>query len=173
MGYPRAMPAQKGKSQGVLIAIAIFKLVKGTMLLVVAAATFGLLHHDTAERVRSFARHLHVDPEGKFVGLVIEKVSGVSERKLEAIAVGTIFYATLFFTEGVGLVLRKYWAEWMTMILTASFVPIEIYELVHHFTPMKIVIIVLNLAMVGYLAWRVRGEHAERKATKRHAAHAS
>jgi uncharacterized membrane protein (DUF2068 family) len=61
-------------------------------------------------------------------------------------------------TEGVGLWLLKRWAEWFTVILTASLLPLEAYELHQHPTIAKILILMLNLAIVAYLAWRIRSD---------------
>ena len=61
-------------------------------------------------------------------------------------------------TEGVGLILAKPWAEWLTVIVTGSFIPIEIYELGKHFTVTKIIVLVLNIAIFIYLIMRLRRE---------------
>ena len=58
--------------------------------------------------------------------------------------------------EGTGLVLRKRWAEWLTIVVTSSFVPFEAYELVHKPGVGKAVALVVNVAIVVYLIVRVR-----------------
>ena len=60
------------------------------------------------------------------------------------------------FTEGVGLLLRKRWAEYFTIFATASFIPLEVYELIKHFSLAKIAVIVINGLVVWYLILRVR-----------------
>jgi uncharacterized membrane protein (DUF2068 family) len=52
----------------------------------------------------------------------------------------------------------KHWAEYFATIITASFLPIEIYEVAVKFSAVKIVVIVLNAAIVVYLIWRLRQE---------------
>jgi uncharacterized membrane protein (DUF2068 family) len=64
-------------------------------------------------------------------------------------------YAGLFLTEGIGLWLLKRWAEWFTVIITSSLLPFEIYEIHRHPTPIKIVVILINVAIVGYLLYRI------------------
>jgi uncharacterized membrane protein (DUF2068 family) len=54
--------------------------------------------------------------------------------------------------EGTGLVLEKVWAEYFTLILTGSFLPWELYEIIRHVTVFKIVLTLLNLAVFIYLA---------------------
>ena len=65
-------------------------------------------------------------------------------------------YAGLFLTEGVGLWLMKRWAEWFTIIITSSLVPVEIYELYHQPSATKIVVLIINVAVVIYLVYRIR-----------------
>jgi uncharacterized membrane protein (DUF2068 family) len=82
----------------------------------------------------------------------------VDNHRLEAISAGTFFYAALLLTEGVGLFMRKRWAEYFTIIVTASLVPLEIYELAKKFGLMKLSVLVINIAVVVYLILRVRWE---------------
>jgi len=58
-------------------------------------------------------------------------------------------------TEGTGLALRKRWAEYFTILVTASFLPLEIYELAHRVTAIKIVVMAINVAILAYLVGRV------------------
>jgi len=48
------------------------------------------------------------------------------------------------------------WAEWFTVTVTSSLVPVEIYEIDRHPSPVKILVLIINLAGVGYLAYRIR-----------------
>jgi uncharacterized membrane protein (DUF2068 family) len=72
------------------------------------------------------------------------------------IAVAGIAYATLEATEGVGLAMRRRWAEYLTVIATGILIPYEAYEVVRHPTLFKVGALLLNLAVVGYLAYRKR-----------------
>jgi uncharacterized membrane protein (DUF2068 family) len=69
-------------------------------------------------------------------------------------------YAALLMTEGVGLFLRKTWAEYFTIIVTGAFIPLEIYEIVRHVTSTRVGVVVVNVVIVGYLVGRVRRERA-------------
>ena len=72
------------------------------------------------------------------------------------LAIGAIVYALLEGTEGVGLAMRRRWAEYLTVIATGVLIPYEAYEVVHHVTLFKVGALLLNLAVVGYLAYRKR-----------------
>jgi len=60
------------------------------------------------------------------------------------------------FTEGIGLLLRRRWAEYFTIIMTALFLPLEIYEIVEKVTLTRVVVLIINAAIVWYLVQRVR-----------------
>jgi uncharacterized membrane protein (DUF2068 family) len=62
----------------------------------------------------------------------------------------------LFLTEGIGLWLMKRWAEWFTIIITSSLIPVEIYELYRHPTAVKILVLAINVAVVLYLLYRIQ-----------------
>ena len=59
-------------------------------------------------------------------------------------------------TEGTGLLLRKRWAEYFTIITTGGLIPLELYELSRHVTAVKIAVLIVNVAIVAYLVARVR-----------------
>ena len=71
-------------------------------------------------------------------------------------ALGTLVYAALFLTEGIGLLLEKVWAEYFTVIVTSSFLPLEIYELIKKFNGFKVAVTIANAAIVAYLIWRLK-----------------
>ncbi len=72
------------------------------------------------------------------------------------LAVGLVGYALLEGTEGIGLALRRRWAEYLTVIATGLLIPYEVYELLHRATLFKFGALLLNVAVVLYLAWRKR-----------------
>jgi uncharacterized membrane protein (DUF2068 family) len=144
-----------------LLVIGIAKLVKGLLLLALAVGALSLFHKDVATEMTRWIRALNMDPDNRYFQRVLSKGLGLDAKKLSLLTVGTFFYSALFLIEGVGLLLRKRWAEYFTAIITGSFVPIEIYELAKHFSPFKLVLLVANVAIVIYLVWRLRTERAK------------
>jgi len=141
-----------------LFLIGLFKLVKGFSLLAVALGALRFLHHDLSSTLEHWVNALRIDPENHYVHKVLSRALDVNPRQLKLLSVGTFFYSALFFTEGIGLLLRKRWAEYFTIISTGALIPLEIYELVKHVTPVKILVMILNVAIVVYLVLRLRKE---------------
>ena len=79
------------------------------------------------------------------------KVLALDARQLRAIGAGTLVYAALLLTEGIGLLLRRRWAEYFTVIVTGSFIPIEVYELTRRLTGTRLALLGVNVAVVWYL----------------------
>jgi uncharacterized membrane protein (DUF2068 family) len=143
-----------------LLLIAIFKMAKSAFFFCVGMGALHFLHKDLSDEVLKLARELHRDPEGKVVSLVLKNVHLIDEHRLKQLGIGTFSYSALALTEGIGLLLEKTWAEFLTLGLTISFLPWEIYELAKQATWMKAGLFAINLAVLGYLVWLL-----ERKGT--------
>jgi uncharacterized membrane protein (DUF2068 family) len=148
----------KSSNKMFLRLIAVFKLFKASILIAVGVGAFKLLHKDVADAVERWVELLRLDPNNHFIDAALEKASDISPGKIKELGLGSMVYAGLFLTEGIGLWLEKRWAEWLTVIITSSLVPIEIYEIHRHPTPVKIAALLINLAIVAYLVYRIRKE---------------
>jgi uncharacterized membrane protein (DUF2068 family) len=153
---PIRRPARHQNSSRTLLLIALFKLIKGLLLVAVGIGAFRLLHRDVAETVMHWVNILRVDPDNRFIHAALSRVLSISPKQLKVTSAGTFIYAALLLTEGTGLLLRKRWAEYFTIITTGGLIPLEIYEISRHVTAAKIVVLALNVAIVVYLVVRVR-----------------
>ena len=136
--------------------IAAFKLLKGLALLAVGVGALKFLHKDVTGQVEQWINVFQVDPHNHFIHRFLEKLSILDDRRLKELSVGTFIYAAIFFTEGIGLAFRKRWAEYFTIITTASLLPIEIYELAKHASLGRGFALLINLAVVAYLVRELR-----------------
>jgi uncharacterized membrane protein (DUF2068 family) len=136
--------------------IAAFKIFKGLVLFVVGIGALKLLHKDVGSELESWADLFRVDPDNLYFQHLLEKFSILDDRKLKELSVGTFFYTALLLTEGIGLLLAKRWAEYFTIIMTSSFIPLEIYELTKRVSWAKLVVLILNILVVAYLVIELR-----------------
>jgi uncharacterized membrane protein (DUF2068 family) len=147
------MPARPNRG---LVLIGFLKLVKATGLAVVGLGLLSLVHRDVAAAVEALVEQLRIDPQNRLIHSLLARVVGVHPRTLEEFGFGTLVYAALFATEGIGLILAKRWAEYMTLIVTVSFLPLEVYELVVHRSALKAVVVLINVVVALYLLRLVR-----------------
>jgi uncharacterized membrane protein (DUF2068 family) len=149
------MAKSKSHSRGLML-IAAFKLLKGIALIAVGIGALHLLHKDAAAVLDHWINAFRVDPHNRFIHWLLAKVPLVDDKKLKELSIGTFIYAAVFLTEGTGLALRKRWAEYFTIITTGSFLPLEVYEIIHHATVAKGVALAVNIAVVVYLVRELR-----------------
>ena len=95
------------------------------------------------------------DSDGGFVHR-IDDFLNLPADKLKLIAAALGAYALLQATEGVGLWLQKRWAEYLAVVSTSAFLPIEIYELVEKVTALKVAALIVNIAILVYLLFAKR-----------------
>lgn len=152
------MATKRGKRQSDLwiILIGIFKLFKGVSLLILGFGLLHMLHRDIFAVVEHWIEVLRVDPDNRFVHRLLLRVFNVTPKQLKELSVGTFIYSGIFLTEGTGLLARKHWAEYMTLISTGLFVPLEAYEIYRHFTWTKVAVTIVNILIVWYLAARIK-----------------
>jgi uncharacterized membrane protein (DUF2068 family) len=75
---------------------------------------------------------------------------------LRLVAITAAVYCVLEATEAVGLWKERRWAEYLTAVATAGFLPFEIIELTKRVTPLKLGTFVVNVAILVYLIWAKR-----------------
>ena len=155
-------PHQAAKGRAVrhhdsgLLLIGLFKLVEAVFFLLVGVGAFHFIHRDLGDAALRLMLRLRMDPEGRLVGFLLDHMDAITAHRLRQIGVATFFYAGLRVTEGVGLVLEKAWAEYLTVGLTISFLPWEMYEIVRRLDWIRVGLFVLNLAVLAYLIWWLR-----------------
>jgi uncharacterized membrane protein (DUF2068 family) len=151
-----ARSRSQARGGGTLLAIAIFKFVKGAALLALTCGAFSLFHKDVAEHVERWLDMVRVDPDNRYVGALLTQLNLVHTKELKELTALGAFYSALFLTEGTGLLLRARWAEWLTIVATSLFIPLEVYELLKEFTAVRLSVLVVNCAIVLFLVYRVR-----------------
>jgi len=154
-----ASTRKKKKQARGLMVIAAFKILKGLGLMAVGFGALHFLHRDLAAEIANWVDLLRVDPHSHYLHWILEKSANVDERKLRELSVGTFFYSALFLCEGVGLALRKRWAEYLTIISTASLMPIEILEIYKRPSAASVALLLVNLGVVAYLVRELRRTH--------------
>jgi uncharacterized membrane protein (DUF2068 family) len=144
------------KKHGGLMAIAALKFVNGFGLLAIGLGALHYLHGDIEKDVAHWMEWLRADPHNRYLLWLLEKLSNVDEHRLRQLSVGTFFYSALFLCEGTGLALAKRWAEYLTIVTTASLMPLEMYEIYVHPTWPRVVVLVVNIVVVAYLVRELR-----------------
>ena len=101
---------------------------------------------------------LNLDAGGGLIERLLTKALDylVHFRHQTLLALGIIVYAVLEGTEGIGLYLKRRWAEYLTVVATGLLIPFEVWEVIHRQTLLRVGGLLLNIAVVAYLAYRKR-----------------
>lgn len=126
------------------------------MLIALGVGAFKLLHRDVGRIAEHWVDALRLDPGNRFVDAALGKAAHLRPEQIKKLGLGSFLYAALFLVEGTGLWLEKRWGEWLTVIITGSLVPVEIYEIYRHPSAVKVAVLVINLGIVGYLIDHIR-----------------
>ena len=138
--------------------IGVYKLAKAAALLIGGGVVLRLKPNDILDRVIRLAAQFRFDPDDEFIHAIISRISGLSETNLEAIGAGIVLYGLLYTAEGVGLLLQKRWAEYLVVVTTSLLIPLEVYEVFKKAGPLRIAVLLANVAIVAYLIRTIRIE---------------
>ncbi len=134
-----------------LAAIAVFKLVKGVLLLLLGLGLLKLMHADIATLFSLLIEALHVNADSRIIHALVLKVDALQPHSVFVAGLVSLGYAGLLLLEGVGLWLERTWAAYLTVISTSLLLPFEVYEVIERVTIVRVGALILNLVIVLYL----------------------
>ena len=130
-----------------------FALILGGVVLLVSAQTGALAQF--ASRLQT---EINVSPGShlwlRVTDYVVQHISALGARTEDALAGAALAYAALEIVEAIGLVKRRRWAEYLVLLATCAFIPLEVDELIKHPTPLKALTLLINVAIAVYLVVR-------------------
>ena len=148
---PAKVVTKPGPRNRWLILIAAFKFSQALLFIAVGVGAFRLLHKDVGDLLTRLVEHLRFNPESRLVNFILDKSSLVTDRLLYRIGEVGFVYAALDLVEGTGLYLEKVWAEYLTLAITGSFLPWEIFEVLRRVTWIRAGLLVVNALVFFYL----------------------
>lgn len=113
---------------------------------VVLWADYGEVHRWASGLVRNLSPAGH-----PFLSANLSRLSHLKVGTLEVVLVAAVGYAVLEGIEAVGLWRQRRWAEYLTVVATATFIPIEVYEIAQRVTWLRVGALVINVVVVLYL----------------------
>jgi uncharacterized membrane protein (DUF2068 family) len=135
----------------VLTWIIALKAVETTTLTVVGVVLLTGRHADPVDVLLRLALTVHLPLTSRLFIRLVTSVSALTIRKETALAITAFAYAILMGSEGASLYLRKRWARGFTIIATSSLIPVELYEIARAIHPVRVLVLLANVAIVVYL----------------------
>ncbi len=103
------------------------------------------------------------NPPDLAIHFLVSNTEFITHAMVIRIAAATAAYAGIESAEAIGLLLRKAWAEWLVILVTVSFIPLEIFEIVHRPNPLKIGTLIANVIILRYLLKRLFDKRAQQR----------
>ena len=149
---------RRGAEVAGLRTVAAFEAAKGILVMAAGVGVLSLIHHDVQHAAEAVVRHLHLNPARHYPQVFIAAAARVTDARLWLLAAGAFAYSAVRVVEAYGLWHARVWAEWLAILSGGLYLPVEVYELVHRASTVKAVVLVVNLAIVGYVSYaRWRG----------------
>lgn len=145
-------------SRRLLRIIAFFKFIKAALLIATGIGALRLVNHNIYEDATELVARYHLNPGNHFVAHLLERTTSITPKHLHELGIIAFVYSALFLAEGIGLWSLKRWGEWITVVITGSLLPFEVYEVWHKFSLGKTAVLVFNVAVVVYLIVRLKRE---------------
>lgn len=157
-----AHPPLADATLGPVRAIAAFEAAKGLSALLACAGLLSLLHHDLHRLAEALIGHIGLDPGARYPAALLRYVDLLQDANLRALVGVATSYALVRFAEAYGLWNARPWGEWLAVLSGALYVPFEVRHLLHKPTALGAIVLASNLAVVGFMAWRLgrRGRRA-------------
>ncbi len=151
--HPQVPASSSEEHDSGLLLVGLFKLSKAVFFGAVGAGALQLVHRNIGDLAMRIIEILHRDPDGRFAAMLMDKADLIGGHQLRQGALLSFLYAALCVVEGTGLMLKKGWAEYFTVVLTAGAMPVESYELWEKFEWYKVALLLVNIAVLLYLLW--------------------
>jgi uncharacterized membrane protein (DUF2068 family) len=144
-----------------LLLIASYKTLQAVLFALIGLGARHMLHKDVGDELAALADHLRFNPESRLINFVLDKASLLNDPILARIGILAFAYSAISYVEGIGLYFEKVWAEYLTLIITASFLPWEILEIFRRQTWFRFSLLAVNLLVFLYLLQLLtsRGRH--------------
>ena len=134
-----------------LAVIAVFKVVKGLLLLLLGLGLLKLVHAEIATLFSLLIEALHLNADSRLIHALVLKVDALQPHSVLLAALVSLGYAGMLLVEGVGLWLEFTWAAYLTVVSTSLLLPFELYEIFEQVSILRVGVLLLNLAIVLYL----------------------
>ena len=131
--------------------VALFEASKGALVLIAGFGLLALVHHDAQSLAEEVVQRFHLNLAHHHPRILFDAATHLNDSRLRLLALAALAYATLRFVEAYGLWHKRAWAEWLAIISGGAYLPVEVYEVVHGATAVKVVVLLVNAGIVAYL----------------------
>lgn len=142
---------EKKRSDLVIKIIIVEKFIKGIILFLLSLTAFPIFSEEAVEFLRSIAHRSLLLSNARILTRLFIRIEDTSDRRLLAFSLFFLFWGAIELTESIGLMRRRRWAEYLIVLATGIFIPVEIYAVISRFSTERFFILLFNIFLIGYL----------------------
>jgi uncharacterized membrane protein (DUF2068 family) len=147
--------------------VSLLEAAKGLLVLLTGFGLLTFIHKDLHSAAEQLVRHLHLNPASHYPQIFIDVANHLTDGQLWVMAFSALLYSLVRFVEAFGLWLQRWWAEWFGMLTGVIYIPVEIFEIMRGITWPKVTVLIVNVGIVGYLAYALYQSKQNRKHPKK------
>ena len=145
--------------------VATIEFTKGIIAIAVGFGLLALVHKDLWDISLSLLERFHLNPDRHWAQAFLDLADRITDGQLYGLAGFLFVYSILRFIEAYGLWKTRVWAEWLAILSGMVYLPLEIHEIIRKPNLLHWTALILNLALVLYVAYvRYSGHQRERLA---------
>jgi len=152
-GRHRPAPSHAPATTAAIRMVAAIEGLKGVVVLVAASGVLAFIHEDLNVLAARLVAHAHLNPASKWPHVFLDAIAHLNEPRLLFLAAGAAAYAVIRLFEAYGLFKGRAWAEWLSALSGAIYVPFEVAELIRRPSVLTATLLAVNLAVVAVMAW--------------------
>ena len=126
---------------------------KGVVLLLLSVSVFPVLSDETIRFIHYLARRSHMLSNARIFTRIFVGFQAASDKRLLAYSLFFFLWGSIELVEAIGLAKRLRWAEYLAVIGTGIFIPIELSTVISRYTNEKLILLLFNMFLVIYLIW--------------------
>ena len=135
--------------------IALFEALKGAVVLLAGCGLLSLLHRDISAAAETLLGRMHMHPNQRLFGVIIEAASRLTDARLWMLAAAALSYSCVRFVEAYGLWKQRNWAQWFALLSGLLYLPWEILAWIQRPSPLHAAIIAINALIVAYFGFAI------------------
>ncbi|SNS96586.1 Uncharacterized membrane protein, DUF2068 family [Noviherbaspirillum humi] len=157
---PRLQAREATRLAEGLRTVALLEATKGIVVLLAGMGMFALLHQDVQALAERLVQHAQLNLASHYPRIFLDLAAGLNDRRLWQLAAAALAYALLRMVEAYGLWRRRQWAQWLAALSGGIYLPFELAELHRQVTGLGLLVLAVNAAIVGFMAYSLHRERA-------------
>jgi uncharacterized membrane protein (DUF2068 family) len=141
----------EGRRQRGFRVVAVFEGAKGALVLATGFGLLAFIHGGLRDAAEELVRDIHLNPARHYPRIFLDAAAHITDTQLRLLALAALLYAVVRFIEAFGLWHRKRWAAWFGALSGGIYIPVELFEVAHRLSWVRLTVLGVNMVIVAYL----------------------